>query len=75
MNAALLPVPAPALVAAEGTREIHVYCCDIDVGLCGTDISALPVLADGVPATCVVCADLDGGPCSPTCPSPSEVER
>lgn len=39
----------------------HLYCCDPDLALCGTDISGHEDNdADG---TCVVCLDLEFAPC------------
>ncbi|WUH94609.1 hypothetical protein OG900_33640 [Streptomyces sp. NBC_00433] len=43
----------------------HVYCCDPDIALCGTDISGADFAAFDA-ASCVVCADLDDtdAPCA-----------
>lgn len=70
MSAAL----APATVAAvsDGGHvpggEVHFFCCDPDLGLCGTRLEGAADSAEAV--TCVVCADLDGQPCSAACPYP-----
>lgn len=54
------PVPAPARTSA-GDELDHIYCCDPDLALCGTDISGHEDNdADG---TCVVCLDLEFAPC------------
>lgn len=38
----------------------HWTCCeDMDIGLCGKDLSAVEVVDDDVPITCVVCNDLN----------------
>lgn len=75
MNATLLPAWAPTAVGAEGSDagadEHHVYCCNPDVALCGTDISGHDFAEDNESVSCVVCVDLDGEPCSPNCPGPS----
>jgi hypothetical protein len=54
------PVPAPTRTS-EGDELDHIYCCDPDVALCGTDISGHEDNdADG---TCIVCLDLEFAPC------------
>lgn len=60
--------PAPTLVRLSTTDSdiTHLYCCNPDVALCGTDVSDVPELADDAEITCVVCADLEEQPC-PTC--------
>lgn len=61
--------PAPATTPA-GTDENHIYCCNPDRALCGTDLTGHTYLPAGTAPTCVVCTDLENryGPCSPGCP-------
>lgn len=46
----------------------HVYCCNPNLALCGTDISTMGE-ADHQQATCVVCVELNdtGAPCKADC--------
>lgn len=47
-----------------GDELDHLYCCDSDLALCGTDVSGHEDNdADG---TCIVCLDLEFQPC-PSC--------
>jgi hypothetical protein len=46
----------------------HIYCCSPDVSLCGLDISQHPEV-DTDDDMCVVCEDLEDGPCA--CIDPS----
>lgn len=56
--------------AGRVTHELdHLYCCDPDIALCGTDISDSPELFDDGATTCVVCDDLEDQLC-PRCPTP-----
>ncbi|MGW3321095.1 hypothetical protein [Streptomyces virginiae] len=59
---------APTVDRADGaTDELdHLYCCDPDTALCGTDISDSPELFDDGETTCVVCVDLADAGC-PQC--------
>lgn len=44
---------------------VHLYCCeDENVGLCGTDLTGVPVTSE-IDRDCVVCVDLEaaGWPC------------
>jgi hypothetical protein len=61
---------APASAAAStGDDLAHVYCCNPDVALCGTDVTGVPEVPDE-DTTCVVCLDLEDADfaCCPTCP-------
>lgn len=62
---------APAIDKTGGAaNELdHLYCCDPDTALCGTDISDSPELFDDGDTTCVVCDDLEDQPCH-LCPTP-----
>lgn len=62
------PAPAPAATTT-GDDLDHLYCCDPDTALCGTDISD-NTEADFEHPDCVVCADLEvtDVSCSPNCP-------
>lgn len=61
--------PAPAKPTADSSDLDHLYRCDPDLALCGTDVSDVPEIDADSDITCVVCADLDGEPCSPGCPA------
>ncbi|MET4670773.1 hypothetical protein [Streptomyces sp. PvR018] len=65
MNTSLAPAPVKATNG--GSDLDHIYCCDPDLALCGTDVSDVPEIDADSDINCVVCADLDGGPCSPNC--------
>lgn len=52
-------------VTAAGDRLDHIYCCNPDRALCGTDVSNMPEIDD---ANCVVCLALEEQPC-PDCGS------
>jgi hypothetical protein len=57
---------APVATATNGETN-HLYCCDEDRGLCGTDLTGHAEVTD---VNCVVCVDLDDSeaPCGPGCP-------
>jgi len=57
MTTAIAPTMATTATGS-GDDLHHVYCCDPDIALCGTDISCSE-FADFDVASCVVCADLD----------------
>jgi hypothetical protein len=59
-----LLVPAPSGTDAGLGEMTHVYCCDPDVGLCGTDLTDLTEVSDDAVVDCVVRAELDGQPCA-----------
>ncbi|MFH8867153.1 hypothetical protein [Streptomyces griseus] len=41
----------------------HIYCCNPDLALCGTDLSTHPIV--GIDdADCVVCLDLEDDECA-----------
>ena len=67
-----MTTPQAAPTASRSNRSPdgldHLYCCDPDTALCGTDISDTPELFDDGETTCVVCADLADDDC--TCPTP-----
>ena len=74
---------APETQASDGGLDdgvTHVYCCDdIDLALCGTDITD-DVLDEESPTSCVVCADLDDtmdalDSCATVCPKRAAVAR
>jgi hypothetical protein len=68
VNAQVAPTINPA---STGSDELnHIYCCDPDIALCGTDISADNEVDLDV-ANCVVCLDLEAAalPCSDSCPT------
>lgn len=52
------PKASPATVETGGDDLSHIYCCDPDTALCGTDISGTDD-AEFDEADCVVCADLE----------------
>lgn len=62
MTTSLAPSPSgPSTTSDEGLD--HIYCCDPDTALCGTDISGYverPALGD---VDCIVCDDLEFKPC------------
>lgn len=68
MTAAALAVEPTITGSADDLN--HVYCCDPDVALCGTDISGDEEVEYDT-ANCVVCLDLEDAAvaCSPTCPT------
>lgn len=67
MTTSLAPAPVKT---TNGSSDLdHLYCCDPDLALCGTDVSDVPEIDADSDITCVVCADLDGEPCSPGCPA------
>jgi hypothetical protein len=47
----------------------HYYCCNIDLSLCGKDISGLTIATtpDGGEHDCIVCLHLIGQPCGDNC--------
>ena len=54
--------PVPIKVSSD-TDPTHIYCCNPDLALCGTDISNTPhVDQDGI--LCVVCEDLEDQECT-----------
>jgi len=56
---------APAYPVGNVLADIvHIWCCDPDMGLCGTDISDEPAVENGI--ECAVCRDLEDHPC-PSC--------
>jgi hypothetical protein len=65
-DVALAPAPGST---TSGDDLAHVYCCNPDIALCGTDLCGVPEIPDDE-TTCVVCVDLDdaGLPCCPACP-------
>lgn len=72
MSTATLAELAASAPAAGDSDLNHYYCCDPNVALCGTDISAMPETDEDI--DCVVCADLEPTmaytPCaSPACPN------
>jgi hypothetical protein len=68
---ALDAAPTPARTGPGGTDLDHIYCCDPDVALCGTDISDAPEIDPNSEINCVVCADLEFQPCALCCPRPT----
>lgn len=59
----LAPMPAPSTASTSDDQLTHIYCCNPDLGLCGTDLSDTPeVDEDGI--LCVVCEDLEEEPCT-----------
>jgi hypothetical protein len=60
--------PAPDRTTTGSGDLDHVYCCDPDLALCGTDVSDVPEIDPDTDVDCIVCNDLDGQPCSPDCP-------
>jgi hypothetical protein len=60
----LAPKEAPAAVGSDLGLN-HIYCCSPDVSLCGLDISQHPEI-DVDENMCVVCEDLEDGPCTCT---------
>lgn len=63
------PAPAadPAVPATESDDCLrHVYCCDPETALCGTDLSDTDETDDDDAPTCVVCLDLEDVTC-PRC--------
>jgi hypothetical protein len=64
MTATETEISAPA--TDQGDDLDHIFCdCDDDRGLCGADVSGLPVLGeyDDMSVVCVVCIDLRYKPC------------
>lgn len=57
----IAPVPPP-LRSSVGDDLDHIYCCDPNIALCGTDISDQPE-DDNAEGTCVVCLDLEFALC------------
>jgi hypothetical protein len=56
------PAIAPA-VSQQDTDDLnHIVCCDDDLALCGTDVSAAHWSEDET--DCLVCLDLELAPCS-----------
>ncbi|MFF7631431.1 hypothetical protein [Streptomyces cyaneofuscatus] len=66
MTTTLAPTPAQP-DTAPGERLDHLYCCNPDLALCGTDIGDASEIAPDSDITCIVCADLEDEPCSPGC--------
>jgi len=66
MTTGVLLAPS-SRATSDGTDLNHIYCCDPDTALCGTDVSGQPE-TDLDEANCVVCLDLEDQPCCPTCP-------
>lgn len=64
MDALLATTPAATSIGGPGLT--HFFCCDPDRALCGRDISG-DREDDVAEVDCVVCLDLEDGPCSPTC--------
>ncbi|MFB8182554.1 hypothetical protein ACFC8N_42525 [Streptomyces sp. NPDC055966] len=59
-----VPVAAPTLDLTRSDSETtHVFCCNPDLALCGSDVSDTPVVPAGVGDDCVVCLDLEQQPC------------
>jgi hypothetical protein len=62
--------PAPVTTSTGSTDDElnHLYCCNPNHGLCGTDLTGSND-NDDADITCVVCAELlwDDTLCSPTC--------
>lgn len=59
----LAPMPAPPTASTSDDGLTHIYCCDPNLGLCGTDLTDHPdVDEDGI--LCVVCEDLEDEPCA-----------
>ena len=52
--------------ADQGDDLHHIYCCNPDNSLCGTNISTYDHIEEPEDANCVVCLDLEEQPC-PTC--------
>lgn len=57
----LAPQPAPAQTT--DTDLNHIWCCDPDLALCGTDVSTVPEI-ETEEVNCVVCLDLEDQPCA-----------
>lgn len=53
-------LPTSTTTTTEDDAEIvHIVCCDYDVAICGTDVSAVGWVSVEVEPTCLVCVDLD----------------
>jgi len=61
----LLPKVEPRQSSSDDDLD-HLYCCDPNRALCGSDLTDSPELADDEDENCVVCIDLDEQPC-PDC--------
>jgi hypothetical protein len=58
----------PETVSSSDTSD-HYYCCNIDLSLCGQDISDLTVTTTPGDSAldCIVCLHLIGQPCGNDC--------
>lgn len=53
---------APSTARTDVDSDLnHIYCCNPNIAICGTDVSAHPEVDDDI--NCVVCLDLEGGEC------------
>ncbi|MEV6165728.1 hypothetical protein AB0L71_28210 [Streptomyces sp. NPDC052052] len=58
--------PAPVDTTTSNSELGHIYCCNPDLALCGTDISDMAEIDAEEEVDCIVCNDLEAHPC-PTC--------
>lgn len=67
MNALATPQTQADIGPSGGDGLNHLYCCDENLGLCGTDLGGHQETADDT--TCVVCVELEASdrPCRPGC--------
>lgn len=42
---------------------VHWWCCNPDIGICGTDLTSTPEAPDDTEVTCVVCIEIVNQPC------------
>lgn len=45
------------------TDLTHWWCCNPDIGICGTDLTNTPEVDDDTDVDCTVCTDLVNQPC------------
>lgn len=61
-------VLAPQYAATEtnttGVEIFHMFCCDENVAMCGTDVTGLPRTSGEGEQECVVCVALDALDCA-----------
>ncbi|GAA3384404.1 hypothetical protein [Streptomyces racemochromogenes] len=55
------PTPTARRTSGSPDELDHLYCCDPDIALCGTDISDHE--DNGADGSCIVCLDLEDNPC------------
>lgn len=56
--------PAQKPTSEAGNWDVwHVFCCDENLALCGTDVTNFPITDGDGELMCVVCDELDSIPC------------